>query len=74
MGDPYFKQKRVIQNIIKTLSLSYSLTHSKNTSYFHGLIVYILVPYAFQFSHGEIMVRFLITEAALHRCSYKNVF
>ena len=54
-----FQNFRISSFQITTVSIS-CLKYSTTASYFHFFIVCVLVPYAFQFTYGYIMVRFLI--------------
>ena len=47
-------------------------TYSRATSYFHCFFVGILVAYAFYFSCGQIMVRFLISHLTFKQSAYQR--
>ena len=50
-------------SIFGHFSRSDSFIHYRTAGYFHYFVVCIVVLYAFEFSYGEIMIRFLISHA-----------
>ena len=50
-------------SIFGHFSRSDSFMHYRTAGYFHYFVVCIVVLYAFEFSYGEIMIRFLISHA-----------
>ena len=61
---PHLDWTRTRKNsIFGHFSRSDSFMHYRTAGYFHYFVVCIVVLYAFEFSYGEIMIRFLISHA-----------